>query len=387
MARFKDCFLTPYLIGEGLSGFIPIVVAAIQGAGEDDQECLTLFNDTIRSPEDRKLHSNSKINTSFYQEPKEPPLFSPNVFFASLLVTLIISWLSFFWLLYSKTAALEKVTLGQDEDDEEEEEEIEAMTRAKLRAKDSIFVHRDHMIKRSHPSSALGDNDPDIVIPLKAEKITIDHTKPQLSRKNYVILQSIIIYACLMTFGLMPSIQPYSTLPYGNWSLHLTVLAVGLAYPLGCAIAMIRETNSFKWIYFWTLIATIISIVIWIFAILSPNPPLAHTDSLEIFGLFSFPMITIGGYLMIFCWTSFTLILSYVKTMITLIVTRSRGEEALFMVGLLTQVGSLFGALFMYLAVNHFKWFDDNCIHGHESWPLTNGTIVLLVNDTSSPEL
>ncbi|OTF73556.1 hypothetical protein BLA29_011675, partial [Euroglyphus maynei] len=50
MARFDSSFMTPYLVGEGLSGFIPSLFVLIQGIGHnigtsidsDDSECSTI---------------------------------------------------------------------------------------------------------------------------------------------------------------------------------------------------------------------------------------------------------------------------------------------------------------------------------------------------------
>lgn len=294
MARFNAIHLTPYLIGEGLSGFIPIVVATIQGVGESE------------SCDDEAVdgqYSCTANGTCPIIEKVDQPLFSPNVFFTSLLVTLLLSWLAFFWLLYSKTAKTEHVPMV--------------------------------IGKRLDPNSNIVGTSND--------------------GNKYYILQGLIIYACLSTFGIMPAIQSYSTLPYGGWSLHYTVILTGLAYPFGCFIAMLKHTSSLKVIYYWTFLGTAISVLIFAVALMSPNPPLSSS---AINGL-NLSNNIIGGSIMVGAWTLYITIFSYIKTVITVIVSEERGEEALFTVGLFTQIGSVFGAGFMFLAVNYFNWFDD----------------------------
>lgn len=45
--------------------------------------------------------------------------------------------------------------------------------------------------------------------------------------------------------------------------------------------------------------------------------------------------------------------------MVTVKLNDELGEQALFYVGLFSQFGSLFGSIFMILAVNYFKWFNE----------------------------
>lgn len=302
MARFNPIHLTPYLIGEGLSGFIPIVVAIVQGVGESEScEVVDVMKEEIGK---QTCAVNESCSVPEGKTSKQP-LFSPNVFFTSLLATLLLSWFAFFWLLYSKTAKTEYKT---------------------------ECVPKEKGLDMNENS--------------KAEKEKVGNTK-------YFILQGIIIYSCLSTFGIMPAIQSYSTLPYGGWSLHYTVILTGLAYPFGCFIAMLKHVTSLTTIYFWTFLGTLVSIFILVIAIMSPTPPLS-SGSMTTFGLAD---QLVGGTIMIIAWTSYVTILSYVKTVITVIVSQERGEEALFTVGLFTQIGSVFGAGFMFLAINYFHWF------------------------------
>lgn len=293
MARFQEHHLTPYLIGEGLSGFIPILVALIQGhVDEAPEECA----------------SNRTLNSTIYPDVDAAILFGPSIFFLSLLATLIISWAAFFYLLYGRDARLEQ----SKSPDKKTDEEITSNEFQTVSSKGEKGIH-------------------DSSISPVAE---------------YIWLQAVIIYACLSTFGIFPSLQPYSTLPYGHWAMFYTALGVGIAYPIGCALAMIHRVESLKGIVLLTALGSVVSVYLLTLAIQSPEPLLLSHPSA-------------GGSVSISCWIAYTLILSYVKTVVTVKMSQRHGESALFRVGIYTQVGSVLGAAFMYLAVNHFHFFSD----------------------------
>lgn len=286
MARFQDRHLTPYLVGEGLSGLIPILVSMVQGKVPDQDTCP------------------SSNGTSTCVKPELDMLFGPSVFFLSLLLTLLISWSAFFVLLYSSLAATQLVT------------------RPQVQEMQSLDV-----------TEKPADNE------AKSEE-------NELSDREFLVLEAIIIYSCLSTFGVFPSLQPYSTLPYNESSLRYTVIGTGLAYPIGCSLAMLVGVRSIRMMIGLTFAGTLISLYILLCAIMSPFPPLV-----------GFPVV--GGSLVVTCWLSYIFLLSYVKTIVSLRMSRSRGENALYRIGIHTQIGSVFGAAFMYLAVNHFHWFRE----------------------------
>lgn len=132
----------------------------------------------------------------------------------------------------------------------------------------------------------------------------------------------------------MPAIQSYSTLNYSNYTLHYVVIFAGLCYPLGCAIAMLIETRSLIAINALTLIGTIIAVFIFYVAVMSPNVPFNFTI------ISSVITVNIGSLISVLSWSLYTLILSYVKTIITIMLNEDKGEDALFWVGMMTQVRS-----------------------------------------------
>lgn len=68
---------------------------------------------------------------------------------------------------------------------------------------------------------------------------------------------------------------------------------------------------------------------------------------------------TIISVFMISCWVLFNLTLSYTKTMVTIVLNDKGGQEGLFHVGLFSNLGSVIGAAFMFVVVNHLDWFKQ----------------------------
>ncbi|KAI1298766.1 Riboflavin transporter 2 [Halotydeus destructor] len=405
MARFKETYLTPYLIGEGLSGVIPIIVASIQGVQEDhDGKCSKESSERHQGAEDNKASfgsgkpdtfstngtsssfvpnennnsaftngfplsstANFMVTTSPSHEPfatvngsggqfdpssyTEPtaimantsnlplfePRFSPNVFFLSLLVTLVISWLAFCYLLFSAKAKKEQVNYERAM----VHERIELVGQALV----GENVDRDGGATAFHAGPEAGGS----LDPLSAA-----------DQWKYNYLQAIMVFACLSTFGIMPSIQSYSSLPYGSWALHNVVIFSGLAYPVGCFVAMAVETRSMFLINLQTALGTLISLYLIVCALMSPRPPFLASNLTASSDQFRRMQVT-GGWVNIVAWVLFVAILSYVKTNVTVILSRMKGEDALFWVGMLTQIGSLLGTIVMYFAVNHTGLFSEGC--------------------------
>ncbi|XP_067144115.1 solute carrier family 52, riboflavin transporter, member 3-A-like isoform X1 [Centruroides vittatus] len=301
MARFPSIYMTPYLIGEGISGFLPSIVALIQ-----DVEELKCINVT------------SVRNNQTIIEPKlfiEEPRFPPEVFFAILLAMVMLSWISFCLLNYLPVCK-NKMILSKTElktcDDFKENFELEEAEE------------------------------------LSQKVNTTKYEECSISKSLYIYLLSLETLASLTTFGIFPAIQPYSCLPYGTQEYHLSVTLSGLAYPLSCLLALFVETKSITKISILSAISTVISIYLLMTAIMSPSPPLVNTNS--------------GSIIIVCSWVLFIGIFSYVKTMIALLM-RNRGNNALFWYGAVTQIGAAVGAVLMFLLVNVANVFQDeeNC--------------------------
>ena len=246
-----------------------------------------------------------------------------------------------------------------------------------------------------------------------------DDGQSLLSRWTNVWLQAVILISCTVTFGLLPPIQPFACLPLGQFVLNYSVLLTSLAYPVGCSIALKFKCRSPRKLTCLAFLCLPLATFIFWMALNSPQlPPVfasadfsndtiplnmtsrvlndvinttntfgttidttsilsSPLDRLPIIGeqieqtdatwsivCFSIRFAGTGerlrmllGLSMILCWFCLTLTLSYVKTMITVLLNDHGGQDSLFAVGVYTQIGSVVGSLFMLFTVNHLHWF------------------------------
>ena len=85
MSRFHPTYLVSYFVGEGLSAFIPAILALGQGVGEP--------------PKCRKIYNNESHNIT-YELHSEPPVFSIEIFIYCLLGMFLLSGIAFHLLQY-----------------------------------------------------------------------------------------------------------------------------------------------------------------------------------------------------------------------------------------------------------------------------------------------
>lgn len=301
MGRFANVYMTPYLVGEGLSGLIPTLVAIAQGIGHGEDSC---------PPQQSGNVSNFDVNDEMLAA--REPRFSLEVFFMSLLVTLLVSWIAFIVLWATPCARRHQLanTRGYQTD-----------TSHKLSGHKALNAYdREQSTFLAKRSGHLNWKD-----------------------EGYRHALIILTWACFLTFGIMPSIQSYSSLPYSDATFHLSVIVNNVAFPVGCLAAMIVEIRSRHLINVITLTGTLFALYIGLCASLSPRPPL-H-DSL------------IGHFIMVSFWFTFTFLMSYAKTMVTLSLKDLDGDEGLFWVGMATQFGSVVGAVLMFVVVQYTHFF------------------------------
>uniref|UniRef100_A0A8C8R5P9 Riboflavin transporter n=1 Tax=Pelusios castaneus TaxID=367368 RepID=A0A8C8R5P9_9SAUR len=224
MARLQPQYVTTYFVGEGLSGFIPALVALAQGAGI--AQCInatqvanvTLGNTTTEG-------SQSQIVTQYL-----PANFSTLVFFL-LLATMMVACLVAFFFLTRLPKAWE-------------------LSRQNLFPSD-IALHSFRETPGDGPrlpgrGSCPSNDSPRGGKPDSYEK-GADQTDPQ--KVSYSLAQFAFIYLLVawvnsLTNGILPSVQAYSCLPYGNLAYHLSAALSSMANPLACTIAMFLPSRS-----------------------------------------------------------------------------------------------------------------------------------------------
>ncbi|XP_023288429.1 solute carrier family 52, riboflavin transporter, member 3-A isoform X2 [Orussus abietinus] len=217
MRNYREIYLLSYLVGEGLSGFVPSIVALVQGVG-GNPECV---NATIPEIGATKV--------ARYPDPR----FSTQTFFVFLGISLSLSFLAF--------VGLNKLPVARGE--------------------------------RVKPPSSMETLPTDMNSP-PSYKTTAGWS---MSRETYLYLLAMMALVCVLGHGTLPSIQSYSCLPYGNVAYHLTVTLASMAGPLAmCLGFVIQEPKVCLLTGLMTLVLVFSSFVYYV-AVKSPSPPLRGT--------------------------------------------------------------------------------------------------------------
>lgn len=182
MGLFRQVYLNSYLIGEGMSGFVPSVAALVQGvSGNPVCTNVTLDNGTM-----------------VLEAVTGQPRFSTSHFFVFLLAMMVISLLAFLLLHYLPLARTERTTAS-----------------ASTTRFSEVLQHSG------------GEE-------VKEEEAVL---APQPHKYSRALLLSVQTAVCFLSNGALPSIQSYSCLPYGNTVYHLAVTFTAMANPLMAFLA------------------------------------------------------------------------------------------------------------------------------------------------------
>lgn len=284
MRNYREIYLVSYLVGEGLSGFLPSIVALIQGVGGNGK-CRN-----ITSPGSTELK---------FEEYHPPPRFSLATFFLFVGTILLTSFLSFVGLNNLRVARQERVKL---------------------------------------PSSA-----EILSTEMNAPPSYKTNSGWSMPRTLYVYLLVMMSVVCLLGNGILPSIQSYSCLPYGNVAYHLTVTLASMASPLAMCLGFFIKTPKISLLSFLFTIVLVLSGGIFYLAIKSPTPPLQNS---------------IPGTLMTVClWIAVSGLSGFIKMGITTLFRPDPGK-GLYFTGVATQLGSLFGAMISFALVEYVNLFE-----------------------------
>ncbi|XP_020287489.1 solute carrier family 52, riboflavin transporter, member 3-A-like [Pseudomyrmex gracilis] len=218
MRNYREIYLVSYLVGEGLSGFIPSTVALVQGVGSN-QGCIN-----VTKPDSNHLE---------FIPASSDPRFSSQIFFIFIGTLLCLSFLSFVGLNILPIALGERVKL---------------------------------------PSSM--ETLPTDTTAPPSYKTNSGWKMPKHTYYYLLVMMAVI---CLLGNGTLPSIQSYSCLPYGSVAYHLTVTLASIAGPLAMSLGFFIQTPEVKLLNILTAISLVLSGFVLYLAAKSPNPPLQHS--------------------------------------------------------------------------------------------------------------
>lgn len=202
MMQLPAKYVTTYFIGEGLSGFIPGVIALAQGVGiakcvNSSETAGNLTNGSIWS-----------IHTEYL-----PPNFSAEVFFFLLAGMMCVSLVAF--------VALNRLPRTYE-------------------------LSTENLVPQPVASVCSGLDNPGADTGgagVKSPGEGRAQSKPLLEGSKHSVYQLTFIYFLVVwvnaaTNGVLPSVQTYACMPYGNLAYHLSAALASVANPLACTIAM-----------------------------------------------------------------------------------------------------------------------------------------------------
>ncbi|XP_069740426.1 solute carrier family 52, riboflavin transporter, member 3-A [Narcine bancroftii] len=329
MMRLESMYITTYFIGEGLSGFVPGLVALSQGAGMI--KCVNVSkaaNATMDNLTDAASHY--QLEARYL-----PANFSTQTFLIFLTVMMVFCLLAFVFL--TRVTGLPHKNSGEEQ----------VPDRA-LHVSSTELELTKHVSKQPAESQGSGRmKGPNSKLATEAQALAT-RVLGGYSRQQLLCLYFLVIWVNSLTNGILPAVQSYSCLPYGNTAYHLSAALSSMANPGACIIALILPNRSLPLLGFLSLLGTTFGAYNMAMAALSPCPLLQDSST--------------GSALIVLSWILFTGSLSYVKVM-SGIIFRDKSHSALVWCGAAVQLGSMIGALTMFPLVNVYAIFQtgDSC--------------------------
>lgn len=207
MMQLPAKYIATYFIGEGLSGFIPGVVALAQGVG---------IARCVNSSQILGNHTGGNL-WSLHTE-YLPSNFSTNVFFFILAAMMCISLAAFVGLnRLPRTYELST-------------EKLISHTVASVSSGLDNPAAETHVDDEKHQEGGAIQSSPPL-------------TAPKHSMYQLMFIYFLVVWVNAATNGLLPSVQTYSCMPYGNLAYHLSAALASVANPVACTIAMFFQNR------------------------------------------------------------------------------------------------------------------------------------------------
>ncbi len=250
MAQFKAQYISAFFIGEGLSQIIPAALSLAQGVG-DDVICINstrfVFNDS----------TGSNRTEAYLVAYHHPPRFSVEIYFLAISGLEVLSALSFtmlHFLPYCKRRRLPKAGVTSSDVTTAEShasiadstvtlptrERRLSLSDVNMKIEDEIFsvTSRNGSITSDYMQLDVETED------IKAIATQNERHQP-LTNPQFAYLILLIIWSYSFMFGMVPGVQPYTCLPYGNRAYNLAV-NLGLAMnSVTGFLALFLPTRSF----------------------------------------------------------------------------------------------------------------------------------------------
>ncbi|XP_012946327.1 solute carrier family 52, riboflavin transporter, member 3-B [Aplysia californica] len=349
MAHMKPQYMPSLLLGEGLSGMLPAMIALGQGAGQI--YCVNVTSD-VNVTAANATFSTTPAAPSYHMEPRfTSARFPVRTYFIILTAIIACSGIAFlllnFWkycqseFVSTSSKDYEYIVPGSDGQKVLSYGSIESGGGADNPAYVTTEEENVNTVRKSSKQAAedANRNGNGIIFRLR-RSLVVDNMSPFQFFIHQITL--VLINMTFTTF--LSTIQVYSTLPYGLRVYHLATTLVQIANPVACFFAVFLLVRSQVFIVFCTLLGQVCVAYIIYLASMSPEPPMIAE--------------TAGGNITLTVWVLATLFLIYAKVCVAGVL-RESGRTALIWAGISTQVGSLIGAIVGFLLVNEYQVFQQ----------------------------
>ena len=347
MARFPERFIVSLMIGEGLSGFAPSVLALAQNGGT------VRVNNNVEgngNSGESSLVSTSTVtsisNSSHWCQTESN--FSEEAYFFLIFLLFLFSGVAYFVLNYmsnvDKSLPIRSSLETADGSVDDHYATINANDQSEKFLDPNVLQNDGSSSTSENPSNSVSD----------AESLTFPTLRPNnaaihagvfsiraLSQFDILLFLSLFI-VCFLFNGALPSVSTYILLPYGNEYMLIVSNVANIANPLTCTLMIFLPfVTSIKISTVSTVLTLSISIVLIVLA--ADSPPWTE-NGLD------------GKLLTALLWVLFKIIAT-VARVVQANICRNRGTTYLFLYGVFTQVGSFCGALLFYYLCNYTSVF------------------------------
>ncbi|XP_075239166.1 riboflavin transporter 2-like [Convolutriloba macropyga] len=369
MAKFPETFIVSLMIGEGLSGLIPSVLALAQNGG------------TVKKVSDsstyQELTSNSTEGPSNSTYCYTNANFSEKTYFMLIFALFFVSGLAFFLINILPNPMIRSKPLCTVKRNGNSATSSRSTYTSENGSDDSNFDREAEplktLIKSKNPSCGVNNQNTNVTDLLDTFEHSVDFHLPEDEEDNDVMnpitipvpttvnsstsfLHSIIgttvtktdlahftflFVVCFLFNGALPSISTYILLPYGNEEMLVISNIGNIANPLTCIVLMFLPlVSSIRLSAASSILTLISSLILTYFAIAAP-PFVGNVAG----------SIATGTI-----WVFFKIVAT-VARLVQANFCKSRSKEHLFLYGAVTQAGSFFGALVFYILVNYTSVF------------------------------
>ena len=240
MAAFKKEYMSAFFVGCGLSALLPSLLALAQDIPDGGDPCANY----------------SQTNTSWSSNASDELNFDTNVFFFGLMLMMVVSLLAFAGLNTLSFVKRERIDYNFGGNDDT------------IIPREALAVDSSQEFEL-HSLNGNGDL-------INDDGLQIGNCQRVYQPSQLAFLLVIQVWIHAFSNGVVPSIQPYACIPYGNHIYYLTLILSNVANPLASLLFYWLPTTKLLFISLLSAAYTGLVAYILCVASLSSNPPLVH---------------------------------------------------------------------------------------------------------------